>query len=193
VPRTAAPTDTRDALLQAANRVILRDGSGKLTLDAVAREANVSKGGLLYHFKNKEALIFGLLESHLAQFERALEEGMDGTPGAWTRAFVRASVAELTSSDAPEMDAALLAAVGENPGLLEPFRARARAWQASAESDGIDPTTATLVRLATDGLYYTELFDLGQPSPELRAKVVERMLEMASPPKAATARKRKVK
>jgi AcrR family transcriptional regulator len=183
---TTAPQDTRAALLQAANRVILRDGSGKLTLDAVAREANVSKGGLLYHFKNKEALIFGLLEAHLAQFERALEDGHDGTPGAWTRAFVRASVAE--SPEVSEMNAALLAAVGENPGLLEPFRESARAWQTSAESDGIDPVTATLIRLATDGLYYTELFDLGQPSPELRAQVVARMLEMASPPKAARKR-----
>ncbi len=183
------PQDTRESLLQAANRVILRDGSGKLTLDAVAREANVSKGGLLYHFKNKEALIFGLLESHLAQFERALEAGADGTPGSWTRAFVRASVAE--SPEVSEMNAALLAAVGENPGLLEPFRESARGWQANAESDGIDPVTATLIRLATDGLYYTELFDLGQPSPELRAQVIARMLEMASPPKTPTTAARK--
>jgi AcrR family transcriptional regulator len=184
---TVSPQDTRESLLQAANRVILRDGSGKLTLDAVAKEAKVSKGGLLYHFKNKEALIFGLLEAHLAQFERSLEEGDDSTPGSWTRSFVRASVAE--SPEVSEMNAALLAAIGENPGLLEPFRRSARAWQTSAESDGIDPVTATLIRLATDGLYYTELFDLGQPSTELRAQVIARMLEMASPPSAA-ARKR---
>ncbi len=169
--------------------MILRDGSGKLTLDAVAREANVSKGGLLYHFKNKEALIFGLLESHLAQFERALEDGHDGTPGAWTRAFVTASLTE--SPDAPEINAAMLAAVSENPDLLEPFRQKAHEWQACAETDGIDPVTATLIRLATDGLYYAELFDLGQPSPELRAQVIARMLEMASPPKAATASRKR--
>ncbi|HZB75928.1 MAG TPA: TetR family transcriptional regulator, partial [Solirubrobacteraceae bacterium] len=40
----------REALLDAAIRVIRRDGAQKLTLDAVAAEAGVSKGGILYHF-----------------------------------------------------------------------------------------------------------------------------------------------
>ncbi len=191
MPSATAPQDTRDAILNAANRVILRDGSGRLTLEAVAKEANISKGGLLYHFKNKEALIFGLLEAQLAQFERALEDHLDGTPGSWTRAFVNASVSDSSTHEELETNAALLAVVGENPGLLEPFRERARAWQASAESDGIDPVAATLVRMATDGLYYAELFDLGQPAPELRARVVARMLEMASPPVPSAPGKRK--
>ena len=190
MPITTAPQDTRDAILSAANRVILRDGSGRLTLEAVAREANVSKGGLLYHFKNKEALIFGLLEAQLAQFERSLENGADGTPGSWTRSFVNASVSDSSAQSELETNAALLAVIAENPDLLEPFREKARAWQVSAESDGIDPVTATLVRLATDGLYYAELFDLGQPALELRARVVARMLQMASP-ETRPSRKRK--
>ena len=36
-------------------------GVAKLTLEAVAKEAGVSKGGLLYHFSNKEALIEGMI------------------------------------------------------------------------------------------------------------------------------------
>ena len=42
--------DTRKRLLDAAAAVVRRDGAGALTLDAVAAEAGVSKGGLLYHF-----------------------------------------------------------------------------------------------------------------------------------------------
>ncbi|MDO8275460.1 MAG: TetR/AcrR family transcriptional regulator, partial [Serpentinimonas sp.] len=45
--------DTRNALLEATNTVILRDGIAHLTLEAVAKEAGVSKGGLLYHFPSK--------------------------------------------------------------------------------------------------------------------------------------------
>ena len=45
-----AATDTRRRLLDAATAVVRRDGARALTLDAVAAEAGVSKGGLLYHF-----------------------------------------------------------------------------------------------------------------------------------------------
>ena len=36
--------------------------AGSATLDAVAAAAQVSKGGLLYHFASKDALAAGLLE-----------------------------------------------------------------------------------------------------------------------------------
>jgi AcrR family transcriptional regulator len=50
-------TIDRDALLDAAERVVLRQGAGQLTIDAVAAEAGVSKGGVLYAFPSKDALI----------------------------------------------------------------------------------------------------------------------------------------
>lgn len=50
-------TIDRGALLDAAERVVLRDGAGQLTIDAVAAEAGVSKGGVLYAFPSKDALI----------------------------------------------------------------------------------------------------------------------------------------
>ena len=49
--------DTRKRLLDAAAVVVRRDGAQALTLDAVAAEAGVSKGGLLYHFKTKRELL----------------------------------------------------------------------------------------------------------------------------------------
>ena len=53
-------TIDRSALLDAAERVVLRDGAGQLTMDAVAAEAGVSKGGVLYAFPSKDALIDAL-------------------------------------------------------------------------------------------------------------------------------------
>ena len=58
----------REQLLDAAVAVIRRDGAAALTLDAVAAEAGVSKGGVLYHFASKRALIDGLLERWLDEF-----------------------------------------------------------------------------------------------------------------------------
>ena len=46
--RTAS--ETRDLVLEACNRILRHEGLTNLTLEAVAEEAGLSKGGLLYHF-----------------------------------------------------------------------------------------------------------------------------------------------
>src|SRR5215208_4643248 len=62
--------NTRTRLLEAAERVVAADGVARLTLDAVASKADVSKGGLLYHFPNKEALISAMVLRWVDGFER---------------------------------------------------------------------------------------------------------------------------
>src|SRR3954454_19308802 len=61
------PTDARTRILDAAEAIVREKGVAGLTLDAAAREAGVSKGGLLYHFSSKESLLTGLL-ARLAEF-----------------------------------------------------------------------------------------------------------------------------
>ena len=65
---------TRERLLEAAEGLTLRDGVAKVTLDAVSEEAGVSKGGLLYHFPTKDALIGGMIERFIERFEGDIEE-----------------------------------------------------------------------------------------------------------------------
>jgi AcrR family transcriptional regulator len=43
-------TNSREKLLDAAEVVVMERGANSMTLDAVAAQANVSKGGLLYQF-----------------------------------------------------------------------------------------------------------------------------------------------
>jgi AcrR family transcriptional regulator len=72
-----ASSSTRDRILDAAQDLICTGGIGGFTLDAVARLAGTSKGGLLYHFSSKDSLISGLhrrlaehLEGRLRDAER---------------------------------------------------------------------------------------------------------------------------
>ena len=164
---------TRSELLRAANQVVEAQGVAGLTLDAVAREAGVSKGGLLYHFPSKDALIGGMIEQLLAAFDAALAAQLaaDTGPasGRWLRAYVRASFADDVA--ALRDSAGLLAAVSNNPALLDPLHHHAADWQRQAESDGLDPALGTLVRLATDGLWFAELLGLAAPEQALRAQV----------------------
>lgn len=52
---------SREDILAAARSVLLRDGIASVTLEAVAREAGMSKTGLYYYFSSKEALVFELV------------------------------------------------------------------------------------------------------------------------------------
>ena len=42
-----------DAVLDAAEQVVMRDGAARLTLDAVACAAGISKASVLYDYKTK--------------------------------------------------------------------------------------------------------------------------------------------
>ena len=53
----------------ATSQIVQCKGVAKLTLEAVAKEAGVSKGGLLYHFSNKEALIEGMIVRGVEDYE----------------------------------------------------------------------------------------------------------------------------
>ena len=176
-------TETHDLLLKAAAQVIRRAGSLNLTLEAVAREAGVSKGGLLYHFPNKDALVAALIAQELDTGDRLLAESYERTaprPGRWARAYADLTFGSDLSQDAgaSEVGAGLFAAVALNPELLEPVQERYRQWQQQAESDGLEPGLGTLLRLAMDGLWLTDLLGLAPPGAEERgrlAALVERL------------------
>ena len=164
---------TRDRLLDAASTVLLRDGAHALTLDAVAAEAGVSKGGLLYHFKSKAQLLDALVELWDTTVEREIEARADGRPGSWVRAYLETS-AHLTDEER-RVEIGLLAALAAEPERLAPVRERYARWQARVEDDGVDPVDATLVRLAADGLWIADLLGFAPPDAALRARLVDRL------------------
>jgi AcrR family transcriptional regulator len=55
-----------DTILDAAEAVVAREGAARLTLDAVAAEAGISKGSVVYDYGSKEALIKAVIERQVA-------------------------------------------------------------------------------------------------------------------------------
>ena len=164
---------TYRAILIAADRIVQEHGVEHLTLELTAHEAGISKGGLLYHFPNKEALIRGMIQDYLERFtadfnETAQKEG-EQTPGRWTRSYLYTTYEDKQRN--PGMSSGLLAAIASNPALLSPMQETFVDWVRLLVKDGIDPTTAMIVRLAVDGLWMVDLFGFAPPEPELRKKV----------------------
>ncbi len=165
---------TRLKLLVAASNIVVQEGVGSLTLDSVAQKAQVSKGGLLYHFPSKDALIEGMMALFVQQFEAKLahELAQDSRPhskGAWLRAFVCASF----DTEYPEQGvvAAALAALVNSPATLAMMQTAYDGWKARAIASDIPPMTVSLIMLATDGLWYGELLGL-KPLDEASRRVL---------------------
>lgn len=160
--------DTKARLIAAAAAVIRRDGAQALTLDAVAAEAGVSKGGLLYHFKSKRELLDGLVERWLDEFQHDI----DASDTSFPKGYVKAS------DGAKAEEAGLLAALVADPAVLAKVRERYATWQDRVATEGADPVEATVARLAADGLWLADLLGMAPPEGELRERVLARLLDL---------------
>ena len=173
---------TKTQILEAAARVVLTDGVAGLTLAAVARAAGLSKGGLLYHYASKEALLNAMVERLVEVTEEriAASRAADAPPGDWLRGYLRAcSIEGLPDADpVGRLAVALLAAGALDPALLEPLRACQALWHEELCRDGVDPATAWIVRLAADGLWMNDVFGLPVLAAEERRAVLERLLAL---------------
>lgn len=170
---------TKNQLLDAASEVVRKSGYQGLTLDAVAIEAGVSKGGLLYHYPSKEALVAALISRQIERFESRLERVLskeEALPGRWTLAYIQASLVpdELGQTSA---DFGLIAAVAMNPELLTPLRNKYAQWQRALLADGIPKEAAQTLRFAVDGIWLCSLLGLGAPTIAETKRMVKWMRE----------------
>lgn len=149
-------SDTPSALLDAAQKIVLDAGPEGLTLEAVAAAAGVSKGGVLYHFRNKDALLSGLLGRAFETMKQWVEARVaDAEPGqgAVAHAYIDFVRAIHRSEEMPTMGAALYACAALKPDLLAPFYGELSEWLEGMVADGVPRPAAALVWLALDGAW----------------------------------------
>jgi AcrR family transcriptional regulator len=175
-------TSTRERILEAAEDVVLTDGVAALTLEKAAARAGMSKGGVLYHFPGRAALVSAMVQRLAERFDAGLAaHRVDDGPGSLARAYVRECFAAPTGADeqrTEQLGAAVLAAIACEPELLRPLREAFAGWQRDVEAEAVDPVRATIARLAADGLWLCELFGFAELGNGLREQVrteLERM------------------
>jgi len=176
-----ATKETRLVLLVSAEKIISRDGVANLTLEAVAREAGISKGGLLYHFPSKRDLIAGLISHQRTLFEERVEAELEqepDAPGRRLRAYIRASA---RTRQSPSYSAGIIASIATDPSLLALVRERFESWREWMSEDGVDPTVVALIHLSLDGWRLWRTFQLVPESSSLPEIVIDQLLALTRP------------
>ena len=163
----------------------MRDGVARLTLDAVAAETGMSKGGVLYHFPSKDALIRGMIRRLHEEFDAEVRRLVAEDPcpiGRTVRAVLNANFSAAPSDRAARIDrvaAGLLAAVATNRDLLEDIKEYTERMEQEMMRDGLDPVTAMVIHMAADGIWMSSLFAIAHPRGQMRELVIERLRVMS--------------
>ena len=173
---------SREEILDAAEDVVLELGAGHLMLDMVAQRAGVSKGGLMYNFPTKEALLTAMVH-RMSQIIRDQRERVRATippgPPQELKAHVLSLLEPEQDSRKEQVRAALLAAAAINPKLLEPIRDEYESFLADMASSGMKFERAAVVALAADGLRLLAILKVSALPAQQRDAVIAEMLRLA--------------
>jgi AcrR family transcriptional regulator len=179
-----------DRVLDAGERVVMREGASNLTLDAVAAEAGISKGSVVYDCKNKHDLIKAIVERKLAAEERKVEEAVQEL-GDQKNAAIRGRIAAASAMVRQESGAVALqlcSAVAQDGDLHALMKQNFGRTISAVETSSENPRVALLALLALQGLCFMHVMDfhtwsdaeLGQLLDEIEALV--KVPEPATPP-----------
>ena len=161
-------TSNRRKILDAIIAIVERDGITAVTFDAVAAETGLTRGGLLYHFPSREALILAA-HQHLAD---QWEAGMEKIAGG------KADTVEPAERDAAYIQScAQMARRVELDSLWQGVLDR---WSPPVPDDDDPAALARFVaRLAADGLWVHEAMS-NRPLPaKLKERVCRELVTMA--------------
>ncbi len=158
-------------MLDAAEAVVVRQGIGNLTLEAVAVEAGLSKGGLLHHFPSKDKLIEQMVVRCAANWQACAACAFESVPEGRGR-MARALLSHLGDADewteqCQRSSSAVFAALVQNPRLIEPMRAVYSELRQRLADDGLAKGVGEVVVAAMDGLWLNRVLGLGTVDQEM--------------------------
>ena len=177
--------NTREVILDSAEAVVAREGSRRLTIDAVVQESGFSKGGVLYNFPSKQALIEGMVARMLAETRARHDAALSDAEAAGedpVPAMIRSLLQQKEMDRAVSMG--LLAALAEHPDLITPIRTAIAEMRDELIARARDPELASIIMLAADGLHFSDILGLDILPEDQRAAVEARLVTLASEPRS---------
>lgn len=142
--------NARERVLDAFEDLLISAGDATATLDAVAAQAGLTKGGLLYHFRSRAALVAGLVARFEERTQVDLAEMAASTQGAAV-SYLR--VGDYLTSPLHRTTLAVTQLADREPGASAVL-ARSRDREVALLSAELgDPTLARLTVLFAEGLY----------------------------------------
>lgn len=150
----------RDKVLDAAENIVAQTGAAGLTIDAVARAAGITKGGVQYCFGTKQKLIDAMIDRWGQSFDQdvAAWTGDDLSPAS----VVRGHLAATRDSDEADHSraAVMMTALLQSPDHVSASRAWYNQRLAGLDLNDPDARRIALAFLAGEGAFLLKAFGL---------------------------------
>jgi AcrR family transcriptional regulator len=132
---------TKATVIAAALAIIARDGAGRLTLDAIAKESGVSKGGLLHQFPNKRAVLAALLEYQTDYYATFAQTFLAEHGASYAEPTLAAQIAVFREivKGSNSIAFAILGVAAQEPAFMSPVRERDEETVATILKEAKDP------------------------------------------------------
>jgi AcrR family transcriptional regulator len=152
---------SRNHILDIAAQIASDTGAAQVTIDAVAKRAGISKGGVMYHFHTKDDLLRALVD-RVTQVAQARAIETEAKLGAHAYPVLETLIAEGLRNDPAEntLYSGLLGAIANNPKLATPAADAYRSIYERLTSMNEMAPNALVIALALDGLLFLKLLKL---------------------------------
>lgn len=168
--------DSKADILTAAIEVIRRSGAQSFTIDAVAEESGFSKGGVLYNFPTKDALITGMVEFLGGQFETDVLAARAANLGSKSPTLSgMIDVTERWLETRRDVAQAILATTVDRPELTEPFLKVKRRFKAAIADETDEFGKAMAIWSSLEGLHFSVAHCVSILDDKERAKVLSEL------------------
>lgn len=176
---------TQRKILDAAQAMLTENGTDGFSVERIAGRAGVTKGTLLYHFKNKNNILRLLTEEYAGHLEERLQLGMDTAKEKWPdHDAIVAGFVEwyrqflLEPTNYTNYGTLILQIASTQPDLLEPINR----WYASL-FDRLRATRmheeALFVVLTLEGLFFLNHFHLSVLNAKETQKLLDKLLALS--------------
>lgn len=171
----------RDALMMAVERVARRSGLSGLSIDAVAKEAGISKSSVVYDCESKAGLMAAFTRHKMcdkhARFDECLARH-EGQPNARLRALIENFRTAPTDDD---IAVAMLisAGMGENEECREVMREAIGGDVDQVAAQAGDRCQMLTVLLTLQGMAFLEYFGFHRFDEESRNQILDGLLAQA--------------
>lgn len=149
--------DTKKKILHAANEVLQQLGYEHFTLEKIAQKAQISKGGLLYHFPNKQSIIEGMLSSGLKEYGMVMDDILQRGNRNEALEFLKEYIKETFTEIASEQNYGIIAAVASNSKVIDKFIDHEKKLLKIIQLINPDFESLFILKLAAEGIWFNHL------------------------------------
>lgn len=150
----------RDHVLDIAEQIVASKGASRLTIDAVAQAAGITKGGVQSCFSSKEAMIEAMLRRWSEGYDAAFAREVANTDDPLDRVRGHVDVTRKMEDGANARAASLLSLLLQSPEHLAWLRTWYRERIGGLDAATSEGRNARMAFLAIEGAFFLRFFGL---------------------------------